>query len=402
MLAYHKPVAVDADWVNSYFPMRILFALTTALFFMISTHARAEITRVEFVMGSGKERMILFSHEALAHKRMFFLDTPDRLVIDFPATNARPLALPEDYSGRFIRQMRFGKFNPSLTRIVLDLNQQVTVLGSYAVPPSGEIREWQYVVDLAAAQGGSASAIVTPKTAAPPPIASKPKPKPLIVIDAGHGGQDPGAIGASKTLEKNVTLAYAKALRKALLKTGRYRVALTREDDRFIMLGERVDIARKLSADLFISLHADSNPRRDARGFSVYSLSETASDAESAALAEQENSVDFLGGMEEIKVEDPEVADILIDLTQRETMTKSSEFAEVIVASMHPKVRQLAKTHRYAGFRVLKAPDIPSVLIEIGFLSNPEDERLLASPEFRDLVISSLVGAIDKYLGIEE
>lgn len=377
--------------------MRIFFAMLAALFLMGSAPAQAEVTRVAFVLGNGKERMILFSTEALAHKRMFFLENPARLVIDFPAVSARPLALPEDYSGSFIRQIRFGQFNPSLARIVLELNQQVTVLGSYAVPPSDDTRSWQYVVDLAAAEGGSAARTGAPATTAPPSIAAKPTPKPLIVIDAGHGGQDPGAIGASKTLEKHVTLAYARALRAALRNTGRYRVALTREDDRFIMLGERVNIARELGADLFISLHADSNPRRDARGFSVYSLSETASDAESAALAEQENSVDFLGGMEEIEVKDPEVADILIDLTQRETMTKSSEFAEVIVASMHPKVRQLAKTHRYAGFRVLKAPDIPSVLIEIGFLSNPADEKLLASPEYRDLVTSSLVKALDRY-----
>jgi N-acetylmuramoyl-L-alanine amidase len=143
---------------------------------------------------------------------------------------------------------------------------------------------------------------------------------------------------------------------------------------------------------MFISLHADSNPRREARGFSVYSLSETASDAESAALAEQENKVDILGGME-VDVDDPEVADILIDLTQRETMSKSGDLAEILVGEMHPKVTQLSKTHRYAGFRVL----IPSVLIEIGFLSNPIDERLLASPEFRELVVASLIKGIDRY-----
>ncbi|MFO0455977.1 MAG: N-acetylmuramoyl-L-alanine amidase [Alphaproteobacteria bacterium] len=377
--------------------MRLLLAIFTLLPLLFSSPTRAEILRAEIRLAPDKERVILFSNQALSHKRIFFLEKPVRLVIDFPSVKARNLKLPEDYQGKFITQVRFGQFNKSLSRLVLEVKQPVRVLGSYSVPPSGGTKQWQYVLDLASDKAVSPPLRpVATQTSVPPPIVRDEKTKPLIVIDAGHGGQDPGAIGANRTLEKDVTLAYAKALRAALLKTGRYRVALTREDDRFIMLADRVSMARRLEADMFISLHADSNPRREARGFSVYSLSETASDAESAALAEQENKVDILGGME-VDVDDPEVADILIDLTQRETMSKSGDLAEILVGAMHPKVTQLSKTHRYAGFRVLKAPDIPSVLIEIGFLSNPIDERLLASPEFRELVVASLIKGIDRY-----
>jgi N-acetylmuramoyl-L-alanine amidase len=377
--------------------MRFLLAIFTIVPLLFSTPARAEISRAEIRLAPGKERMILFSDQALSHKRIFFLEKPARLVIDFPSVKAKNLKLPKDYQGKFIAQIRFGQFNDSLSRLVLELKQPVRVLGSYSVPPSGATKQYQYVLDLAAIKTGSSPIRpVASQASVPPPIAGRDASKPLIVIDAGHGGQDPGAIGANRTLEKDVTLAYAKALRAALLKTGRYRVALTREDDRFIMLADRVAMARRMEGDMFISLHADSNPKREARGLSVYSLSETASDAESAALAEQENKVDILGGME-LGVDDPEVADILIDLTQRETMSKSSDLAEIVVEAMHPKVTQLSKTHRYAGFRVLKAPDIPSVLVEIGFLSNPTDERLLASPEFRELVVSSLIKGIDRY-----
>jgi N-acetylmuramoyl-L-alanine amidase len=228
------------------------------------------------------------------------------------------------------------------------------------------------------------------------PAAPKIERKPLIVIDAGHGGQDPGAIGLHLTHEKDVTLNYARYLRKALLDTGRYRVALTREDDHFVMLPERVAIARKLKADIFLSFHADSNPRPEARGLSIYTLSETASDDEAAALAEHENKADIIPGIDLNKT-DADVASILIDLTQRETMNKSAIFADAVVDGLHGKITKLQKTHRFAWFRVLKAPDIPSALIELGFLSNADDERLLLSPEYRDLVIDSVVKGIDRF-----
>lgn len=232
----------------------------------------------------------------------------------------------------------------------------------------------------------------------PPAAPAKPAkpPKPLVMIDAGHGGQDPGAIGLHGTQEKSITLNYAKALRDALIKTGRYRAQLTRSDDRFIKLGDRVEIARKAKADIFISLHADAHPKKTAHGLSVYTLSETASDEEAAALAERENKSDVIHGLD-LNTTDADVASILIDLAQRETMNKSARLADAIVKSMSRKVTRRADAHRFAGFRVLKAPDIPSVLIELGYVTSAKDERALLTPKYRDAVISSIVKGVDRF-----
>ncbi|MFZ4124733.1 MAG: N-acetylmuramoyl-L-alanine amidase [Rickettsiales bacterium] len=387
--------------------MRQLFALIVG-FLLIPAIAYANVSGVEVQLGKDKERIILHSDTQLSHKKLFLLAKPDRLVVDFPAINASDLQLPADYKGQAISGIRFGRFDAQTSRIVLDLKYPVTVTGSYSVPAAVKGAGWQYVLDIArqgaapapATSGGAIpwpKPISTQQTPVPPAITPKPAAKkPLVVIDAGHGGQDPGAIGIKRSYEKHITLDYAKALRDVLLRSGRYRVLLTREDDRFIMLGERVNIARKAKADIFISLHADSNPRKDARGLSVYTLSETASDAEAAALAEQENKSDIIGGMD-LPTIDEDVANILIDLVQRETMTKSGVLADHVVESMHEKITLLPNPHRYAGFRVLKAPDIPSILVEIGFLSNPQDEQLLGSKEFRGLVGGSILKALDNH-----
>jgi N-acetylmuramoyl-L-alanine amidase len=223
-----------------------------------------------------------------------------------------------------------------------------------------------------------------------------PKKLPLIVIDAGHGGQDPGTIGRSQTKEKNITLAYAHALRDALVATGRFRANLTRSGDTFILLRERFHIARQQKADLFISLHADSAPTTRAKGLSIYTLSEDASDAEAAALATQENKVDVLADVN-LGSQDDEVASILIDLAQRETKNKSIILADNIVTALRGRVELLPNTHRYAGFAVLKAPDIPSALIEIGFLSNADEEQKILSRTHRGEVVRGIITGITKY-----
>ena len=333
---------------------------------------------------SGVETVKFKGQGAAAPRKVFTLANPDRVVIDIDRVPPILLALPKNYAGKLIKGIRFGQFDKTTSRIVLDLHSPVSVSPI-------ELQGAAFAVTLTGT--GAALSGASPKT---PAI----KARPLIVIDAGHGGQDPGAIGLHKTQEKDITLSYARYLRKALLATARYRVALTRDEDTFIRLPDRVAIARKLKADIFISLHADSNPKPDARGLSIYTLSETASDDESAALAEQENKADIIPGID-LNTTDADVASILIDLTQRETMNKSAIFADAVVASLHGKITKLQKTHRYAGFRVLKAPDMPSVLIELGFLSNPEDERLLLSPEYRDLVTSSVVKGIDRFLAGE-
>ncbi|MBN2751864.1 MAG: N-acetylmuramoyl-L-alanine amidase, partial [Rhodospirillaceae bacterium] len=220
--------------------------------------------------------------------------------------------------------------------------------------------------------------------------------KPVIILDPGHGGVDPGAIGVNGIYEKHITLAMGRQLKAHLEKTGRYKVVLTRDRDIFISLRGRVAIARRAHGDLFVSLHADSNPNRRTRGLSIYTLSERASDKEAALLADKENKSDIISGMD-FSEESPEVTGILIDLAQRESMNLSAQFASLAVGELGRKVRTLSNTHRFAGFAVLKAPDIPSVLLEMGYLSNAEEVRLLQQTAYRERLSESMTHAVDRY-----
>jgi N-acetylmuramoyl-L-alanine amidase len=240
--------------------------------------------------------------------------------------------------------------------------------------------------------------------AAPPPSPAPSTggdPKWLVVIDAGHGGIDPGTIGRTGVKEKDIVLAVARELRKGLEATGRYRVQLTRDADVFIPLRGRVNIARAAQADLFVSLHADSNDHRDIRGASIYTLAEDASDREAASLAEKENMSDVIAGVD-LTGENSPVASILIDLAQRDTLNRSVRFAERVLTTL-PRATLVRPTspHRSADFAVLKAPDIPATLIELGYLSNSSDEAEMMRPGWRLRVAASIVAAIDGHFGTE-
>lgn len=222
--------------------------------------------------------------------------------------------------------------------------------------------------------------------------------KPIIVLDAGHGGIDGGAVSRGGTREKRVVLAFAKRLQKLLLATGRYEVHLTRKGDYFIKLRDRVVISRKLKADLFISIHADSvaSGSSSARGASIYTLSDRSSDKEAAALARKENRSDILAGVQ-FRNESKVVASILIDLAQRDSKTKSVNFANMTVAQMRGNVIVRKKPVKFAGFRVLKAPDVPSVLIELGYLSNKSDERNLKSNAWQNKMAAAIGRSVRDY-----
>jgi N-acetylmuramoyl-L-alanine amidase len=230
--------------------------------------------------------------------------------------------------------------------------------------------------------------------------AKAPVEKPMIVIDAGHGGVDPGALGDG-VMEKNITLAVALALKKELLSTGRYRVKLTRETDVYIPLRDRFKVARDNGADLFISLHADSHNDPFMRGASVYTLSETASDAEAADLANQENKSDIIAGVDLTK-QSGMVTDILIDLAQRDTINQSNTFAVDLVSELKSDTLMLEHSHRSAGFAVLKAPDVPSVLIEMGYISSNKDQALLTDKPHQARLAKSIRRAIDDYFANRE
>ncbi|HEY0183572.1 MAG TPA: N-acetylmuramoyl-L-alanine amidase [Rhodopila sp.] len=237
------------------------------------------------------------------------------------------------------------------------------------------------------------------------PGASAPRPKsttdarpppPLVMLDPGHGGKDPGAVGFSGTYEKHVSLATALELKHQLEAAGRYRVELTRTSDVFIPLDDRVDRAQRRGAALFVSMHADALADHSVRGASVYTLSQTASDAQTAALARTENSADrFIG--RQWQSTSPEVSRILASLVRQETRTGSVRIARSLVGCLDERLPMLQNPDRHAGFVVLKAADIPSVLVEMGFMSNPRDEAALRKPDHRRLVAEAMHRAVDAY-----
>ncbi len=317
--------------------------------------------------------------------------------------------------------MRQGQYDPQTARIVLDLTRPATFangsFGSDGRSFSLDIRPASNVAFASAASSGRASFLPPVAFRARPPrgrggltvrlpratrsndielpTVRGPRGRPLVVIDAGHGGHDPGAISPhGNRYEKNATLAIARAIRDELLESGRVRVALTRDDDRFLVLNERYEIARRLGAELFISIHADSARNPDARGATVYTLSEVASDRESARLARRENASDIINGVD-LGGEGQDVRSILIDLTQRETMNISARFANLLRREAGATVPFRSHAHRFAGFVVLKAPDMPSVLFETGFLSNREDADRLFSRSGQQRIAEGVARAVE-------
>ncbi|MBR2816948.1 MAG: N-acetylmuramoyl-L-alanine amidase [Reyranella sp.] len=232
-----------------------------------------------------------------------------------------------------------------------------------------------------------------------PPTLAKPKPK-LIVLDPGHGGRDPGALGARGTQEKKVVFTIATEVQRELQAGGRYRVLLTRSGDSYVALRERVARAQAAKADLFLSLHADSHDNPDVRGASVYTLSEEASDREAAALAARENRADAVVSGMRLADKPDNVAQTLVAMSQRGTVNESRRLAETIVATFAKNgVRLLPRTHRQAGFAVLTSPEVPAALVELGYLSNPQDEKLLTVRQHQISLARALRASVDAYFG---
>ncbi len=259
----------------------------------------------------------------------------------------------------------------------------LAVVGTFLLPPRF-------------ADAARAAVLGTPVPLHPGPAHGARAPAPLVMLDPGHGGKDPGAIGVSGTYEKQVALATAIELGRLLGASGRYRVAMTRVADRFVPLEERVARAQEHGAALFVSMHADALSDHDVRGASVYTLATSASDAQTAQLAQRENSADRFGGPA-FRAVPPDVARILASLVQRETRVGSARLARDLVSSLDRALPMLPNPERHAGFVVLKAADIPSVLVEMGFMSNPRDEAELRRPSHRALVALSMRDAVDAY-----
>lgn len=369
--------------------------------YVAAAAAQPVVTAVRTGEHVGLTRLVLDLTEKVDF-RTFTLADPYRVVVDLSRVEWRVAPGKDDRKG-VISGLRFAQFGPRTSRMVIDVREPVEVRKAFLLTPRGN---WAYrfVIDVAPVDEASfANSAGAPEERAkraarpsPPKPSRKPAARRVIVLDAGHGGVDPGAIGVSGVREKTVTLSAARELKNILQKTNRYKVILTRNSDRFLRLRERVAMARDAGAHLFVSLHADSIGRRGVRGASVYTLSEKASDAEAAALAAKENKADLLGGVL-LKVEDEEVEEILIDLGQRETKNRSAGFANIALPELGRRVRTLRNGHRFAGFAVLKAPEVPSVLVEMGYLSNRRDEHMLSTAKGRRPVLEALAKAIDRY-----
>jgi N-acetylmuramoyl-L-alanine amidase len=349
---------------------------------------------------AGKLQTVLtFRFSKQPRYRIRVLPTPDRLVIDLPPADWLTSPAHLDHIATQIKEVqsvRYGWFQPGTYRIVLDLAGPVSIRTTDVQQQGQDYAlaiTWQAAPRYREQRFGN---YIDPPIPRSRPAVAKARDKPVIVIDAGHGGVDPGAIGSRGTREKAITLNATNRLATKLRRTGRYEVVLTRSDDRFVRLRERVAIARRAKADLFLSIHADSAGSSAARGLSVYSLSDKASDKTAAALAQRENKADVIAGLD-LSDEQAAVVSILIDLAQRESKNRSIRFANQLVQSVATEVRLLSRTHRQAGFAVLKAPDVPSVLVELGFLSNRDEETLLRSPQHLDLVAERIVAAIDNF-----
>lgn len=340
----------------------------------------------------------------------FTLDEPYRVVIDLPEIDFR-LPSGTGSSGRgLVSDWRYGQFAAGRSRIVLDVTGPVKIDKAFVLP-AVENQPARMVLDLLKTTSAAfeeeqrksqlardeANQPVQKADQLPPPDRSK-REKPLIVIDAGHGGVDAGTVSASGVLEKDIVLAFAKKLQERLEQTGKVAVLLSRTDDTFLPLGSRVQFARDHAADLFLSIHADSEHEGSVRGATVYTLSDRASDREAAALAAKENASDLIAGLD-LQQEADDVTDILVDLTRRETRNFSAAFANGLVGDLASATRMIKNPRRSAGFQVLKAHDVPSVLVEIGYLSNDQDEKLLTSDEWRSRVADAVTQAVLRFFG---
>ncbi len=339
--------------------------------------------------------------------KVFALGDPYRVIVDAADVSFQmPDGIGNEQRG-LVKAFRFGLFAPGKSRIVLDIGGPFLIDHSFVLGARDD-QPARLVIDLVPtdektflAKQREQSSKTKEEAKEPIPLAASAPSgeKPIVVLDPGHGGVDSGAKSANGVLEKDVVLAFAKRLRQKLEASGRYQVHMTRDDDTFLPLKERVRFAREKGAGLFISLHADYFPTEidDARGATVFTLSEKASDDEARALAAKENLSDAIAGVELPDDSDEVVTNILIDLAQRETNNRSVVMARSIVGELAAKGRLHTRQLRSAGFRVLKAPDVPSVLLELGFLSNEEDEKQLTSEAWRDRMAGAIRDAVESY-----
>jgi N-acetylmuramoyl-L-alanine amidase len=357
--------------------------------------------------GDDKQTRLVIDLTRKIDVRAFTIADPYRVVVDIPQVNFQFPPRTGEHSRGVIKAFRFGLVMKGRSRIVIDVTGPVRVTRAFVLDPE-DGQPARLVLDVspvdretflrAAAIDNRLPRVVEPPSPRDEPSRSGGDTRPVIVIDPGHGGIDTGTHAPSGEQEKNLVLSFATMLRDKLEKSGKYRVVMTRADDTFVQLADRVRFARARQAQLFISIHCDALARGGgaADGATVYTLSDQASDAEAQRLADAENRADIIAGVN-LAEEPGDIADILIDLAQRETKTFSSAFARSVVNEFKNAARLHKNPLRSAGFRVLKAPDVPSVLIELGYVSNAADLKQLISDQWRSRVSEAVTQAVHTY-----
>ena len=396
---------------------------------LLAQERREQPLRVEEVRvgkQEGKRRVVLELNRAAPY-RLFMLENPERLVVDLPNADTSKFSAALKPSG-FVKGYRYGLFRPQVLRFVFEFDAAVVAVAHGGLDADGR-HGFRLFVDLAkvadarlrppplrhatkgwkdyiaaqpalwkssaakSAQESSRTKVAKPSVSSAPSSSTRRKRR--VVLDAGHGGIDSGA-RAHGLEEKRVVLLFVQEIARKLRSSGRYKVFLTRDADFFVPLRQRYEIAHRLNADLFLSVHADHLRAKSVRGATVYTLSEVASDRESAELASRENNAAVLVG-QDLSEFTPDVSTILIDLARKSTNRKSWRAAETFVRQLNKKIPTLKRTHRYAGFVVLKSPNVPSLLLELGYLSNPKDAHNLRQPAFRKKVAALVLKALDVY-----
>ncbi len=354
------------------------------------------------VAGDGERTRLVLDLSASIPIGTFPLSDPERVVIDLPEVRFDlPDGTGEEGRGLIVR-WRYGQIAPGKSRIVIDTDGPVAVDKAFVLEPE-DGQPARLVVDIVRTSPKAFNTAVARARAGRPRVqAAAPdgrtgtKVLPVIVLDAGHGGIDTGAVSTQGDKEKDVTLPFVLRLKERLDLTGRYLVFLTRSDDTFLSLGRRVDIARGHAADLFISVHADSAPQDYVRGATIYTVSDKASDAEAAAVAALENKSDVIAGVDLPDTPDS-VTDILVDLARRETRNYSHRFSEELAARLRDVTQLTINPQRAAGFMVLRAHDVPSVLVELGYMTNGDDVMQLTAPAWRERMVDATVQAIEAF-----
>lgn len=407
-------------------PYLLSFLLGVSLLTSTAAYARPVVTDWRTGQENGQSRVVLDLMD-IAEYKAFTLQNPHRIVIDIAGGKwSAPHHSPKD---PLIKGVRHGVPSADTLRIVLDLRTAASIRDSFFILPDGKTKQHKLVLDLRSEES-IATAVKTPpelrkiargsdiplsmrqrqsgealpiplipsSPAAPRSAGTKSveRHKPVIVVDAGHGGIDPGAIGKSGRYEKDVTLRHALALRDKLEKSGRYTVVMTRTRDTFISLNDRVARARKADADLFISLHADSHPDPHVRGLSVYTISESRAEREARRLENDPNLKREFAGLN-LNSEHPEVQQVLIDMVQRDTNNTSVGFADILVEKLGNEAQLLKRSHRFGSLAVLTNADIPSVLVELGYMSNRYEEKLLITARHRGQLVNAISDAVDAY-----